>query len=69
MEIAERIAIRDIEAELILVYTRARRHITVSDRLPPDKRLRLVDMARAISRDYLNLCGNEAVILIHNDMA
>jgi hypothetical protein len=42
MEIAERITFEDIEAELVLEYTWKHRHITVSSRLPPDKRLRLI---------------------------
>jgi hypothetical protein len=68
MDIEERVAIEDIDQEIVLVYTRARRFITVSQRLSKDKQARLVDMAREISKDHLKLRGDKAVVLIHNDI-
>jgi hypothetical protein len=70
MAIEERVAVEDIDdTELVLVCTRSRRYIAVSQRLPRDKQLRLVDMAREISKDHLKLRGGKAVVLVHSDIA
>jgi hypothetical protein len=70
MEIEERVAVEDIDdTELILVYTRSRRYITVSQRLPRDKQLQLVDMARELSKDHLKMRSGKVMVLVHSDIA
>jgi hypothetical protein len=68
VNIEECVVTADIEADFILVYTRHRRGIAVSSRLPPAKRLQFVDMAREISKDHLKLNGNDGVILIRHNI-